>query len=56
LPRRGARALLGWLALAGRARTRSGERGAAPRAWDRLADIVGALDVAAIGKLVGRPL
>jgi len=53
------RALLGWLAsCAGRA-AHAGWGSAAPRLarWDRLADIVGgALDVAAIGKLVGRPL
>src|SRR5205823_349204 len=52
------RALLGWLAArAGRA-AHAGWGSAAPRLarWDRLADIVaGALDVAAIGKLVGRP-
>jgi adenosylcobyric acid synthase len=53
------RALLGWLASrAGRA-AHAGWGSAVPRLarWDRLADIVaGALDVAAIGKLVGRPL
>ena len=53
------RALLGWLAVrAGRA-AHPGWGSATPRLarWDRLADIVaGALDVAAVGKLVGRPL
>ena len=53
------RALLEWLAArAGRA-AHPGWGSTAPRLarWDRLADIVGgALDVAAIGKLVGRPL
>ena len=53
------RALLGWLAeRAGRVpRPEWGESGACGARWDRLADIVAAaVDVRAIGKLVGRPL
>jgi adenosylcobyric acid synthase len=53
------RALLGWLARrADRAPDAEWGRAASRAArWDRLADIVaGALDVRAIGKLVGRPL
>lgn len=53
------RALLGGLAARAGRPTHAGWGSAAPRLarWDRLADIVaGALDVAAIGKLVGRTL
>jgi adenosylcobyric acid synthase len=53
------RALLTWLAARGgrAADPRWGEAGARPRRWDRLADIVGgALDVKAIGALIGRGL
>jgi cobyric acid synthase len=53
------RALLGWLAArAGRApRGDWGTADVRTSRWDRLADIVaGAIDVAAVGKLVGRRL
>ena len=53
------RALLTWLAARGgrAADPRWGEADARPRRWDRLADIVGgALDVKAIGALIGRGL
>jgi adenosylcobyric acid synthase len=53
------RALLGWLAArAGRApRPEWGQAGPHGARWDRLADVVaGAVDVRAIGALVGRPL
>jgi adenosylcobyric acid synthase len=53
------RSLLVWLAVrAGRAvDPRWGQAGSRPQRWDRLADIVaGAIDVKAIGALVGRAL
>ncbi len=53
------RSLLTWLAARAERPAHGGwgEAGARPRRWDRLADIVAAsLDLAAIGKLVGRPL
>jgi adenosylcobyric acid synthase len=53
------RALLGWLAERAGRRAHPQWGSAAPRLarWDRLADIVaGALDVAAVGKLVGHPI
>ena len=53
------KSLLTWLAARAErpAHDGWGEAGARPRRWDRLADIVAAsVDLAAIGKLVGRPL
>ena len=53
------RALLGWLAARAGREAHPAWGSATPRMarWDRLADVIAAaIDVAAVGKLIGRPL